>query len=711
MKKIFAFLLPLTLGLFSLSVMAQSVTPEQADQVCTRFLMEKHPTALTKAPATTMRETITDDEGFVCMYRYDIDELGFVVVSASQAAPPVLAYSFEHNFEMIPPVRDLFHLYKQEIRYAESTKLPAKPKAAAAWKRYLAEEFVPVDTKSENVGPLLTTTWNQNKYYNTYCPWDVNSGAYYDYRVPNGCVALAAAQIMNYHQFPTSGSGATSYIPQGYPRQTVYFSQHRYHWDAMYDEPQSYANEIAKLAYHFGVAIQMNYTPDGSGAQTDEAKYQLYNRFHYDQSITSYYRGNYLDTLVEEYIEALKDQINRRLPVYYSGCAQTFNSCHAYVVDGYDELDRFSINYGWGGASNGYYAIDNFVSGSSHWDYSAEALFNIFPSGAIPATYCQGHKRQTASFGYVSDGSPTAKPYQANPDCSWMIATPNATSYTFHFDRLDLDPDVDYVTIYNGSTTSDNVIARVTGKILPTQDFTVNADSVLITFTSNGNDANTDCYGFLIRYNTTLTQRTCSGNTNVSDWTAEISDGSEDGQNYVAQSNCSWTVNLNFISGYAFNFPKFNLGYGDFVDVYNASTNPPTLYKRFDIYNPPTEDYIVNFKKMKINFVADNWDQNDGFLLRYFAIASVDDFSGLEDLSVYPNPATNVLHIDFNLNDGGDVVCNLLDATGKIVRNQTLNAVAGDNKLTMDVSNLAKGFYMLQVNTTSGKAIQKVMVQ
>lgn len=292
-----------------------------------------------------------------------------------------------------------------------------------------------------------------------------------------------------------------------------------------------------------------------------------------------------------------------------------------------------------------------------------------------------------------------------------MIATPNATSYTFHFDRLDLDPDVDYVTIYNGSTTSDNVIARVTGKILPTQDFTVNADSVLITFTSNGNDANTDCYGFLIRYNTTLTQRTCSGNTNVSDWTAEISDGSEDGQNYVAQSNCNWTVNLNFISGYAFNFPKFNLGYGDFVDVYNASTNPPTLYKRFDIYNPPTEDYIVNFKKMKINFVADNWDQNDGFLLRYFAIASVDDFSGLEDLSVYPNPATNVLHIDFNLNDGGDVVCNLLDATGKIVRNQTLNAVAGDNKLTMDVSNLAKGFYMLQVNTTSGKAIQKVMVQ
>ncbi|MCQ2284025.1 MAG: C10 family peptidase [Bacteroidales bacterium] len=711
MKKLLAFSLASLLCLMTMTVSAQSVSAEQASMVCNRFLSEKYPNAQTKAPSYQLQETIADKEGMVCLYRFSVNDLGFVIVSASLATPPVLAYSFDEKFEMIPPVRDLFHLYKQEIRFAETAKLPAKAKAAADWSRYLAEEFVADPSKSFSAGPLLTTRWNQNKFYNTYCPWDVNAGSYYDYRVPNGCVALASSQIMNYHHYPESGSGATSYIPHGYPRQTVYYTNHKYHWDAMCNEPQSYANEIAKLAYHFGVAIQMNYNYDGSGAQTDEAKRQLSQRFKYDQSITSYYRGNYLDTLVSEFIAAMKDQIDRKLPVYYSGCTADYQSCHAYVVDGYDENDCFHINYGWGGASNGFYAIDNFVSGSSHFDYGAEAIFNIFPSGAYPDTYCQGHTRKTASFGYITDGSPTAKHYQSNPDCSWMVAVPHANSYTFHFDRIDLNTDVDYVTIYDGPTTSSNTVAVLTGKNLPTQDFTVTADSVLITFTSNGSAENTDCYGFQISYSTTLPQRSCATQTNVSDWTTEISDGTTDGADYLPQTNCNWIVNLNYISGYAFNFTKFDLGYGDFVDVYNASTNPPTLYKRFDIYNPPTDIYNVNFKKMKINFVADNWDQNDGFKLRYYAIASVDEYSGLEDVNVYPNPATDNLHVDFSLNESGHVLCRLMDAAGKIVRTQDVEAVSGENHTMMNVSNLAKGFYMLEMTTPTGKSIQKVMVQ
>lgn len=710
MKKLVLSSLFLLLGVWILTVSAQSVTIEQASQVCGRFLNEKYPNAQSKAPTYQLQEKIYNDAGTTCFYRFSVNDLGFVVVSASQTTPPILAYSFNENFEMIPPVRDLFYLYKQEIEFAENAKLPAKPKAAADWQRYLADEFTPNYAKSTTVGPLLTTRWNQNKFYNTYCPWDVNAGSYYDYRVPNGCVACAASQIMNYHMHPESGTGASSYIPQGYPRQTVYFSQHKYHWDAMYDEPTNYANEIAKLIYHFGVAIQMGYNYDGSGAQTDEAKHQLANRFKYDQSITSYYRGNYLDTLVDEYIAALKDQMDRKMPVYYSGCTEAYNSCHAYVVDGYDETDKFHINYGWGGASNGYYAIDNFVSGYSHWDYGAEAIFNIFPSAAIPATYCQGHTRKTASFGYVADGSPTAKPYQANPDCSYMVAVPGATSYTFHFDRLDLMDNVDFVTIYDGPSSSNNTKVVLTGDNLPTNDYTVSADSVLITFTSNGNAQNTDHYGFLITYSTQLPTRTCNQQNTVNEWTTIISDGSNDGVDYVPETNCTWNVNLNYIAGYAFAFEKFDLGYGDFVDVYDATSNPATLYKRFDVYNLPTDVYNVSFRKMKINFVSDNWDQNDGFQLRYYAIASVEDHSGLEDLTVYPNPASDNLFVNFSLNESAQVSCRLMDAAGKVVAVESQNAFAGDNKMQLNVSNFAKGFYLLEVSTPTGKNIRKVMV-
>ena len=704
MKKIFS--LTLLISVLCCSLSAQRVTESQADQVCRCFLMDRGQTV----PADLkLSEVFTQADGDTALYLFQLPEVGFVVVSASLTTPPVLAYAFDQNFEMIPPVRDLFYLYKGEIAYAEKQQWQAKPKAAAAWKRYLAEEFVPQAPKGTSGGPLLTTTWNQNKFYNTYCPWDPASGAYYDYRVPNGCVALACAQIMNYHRFPDRGIGSTSYIPQGYPRQTVRFYEHTYHYDAMCNAPQSYANEISKLAYHFGVAIQMNYTPDGSGANTTQAKEKLYQTFKYDPTITSYFRDLYQDSTVVEFYEVLKNEIDQKRVVYYSGCTETFSSCHAYVLDGYDEDDLFHLNYGWGGSSNAFYAIDNFVAGPMHFDYGSETVLNIRPSLAIEPTYCQGHQRNTASFGYVADGSPTARPYQANPDCSWMVAVPNATAYRFRFDRLDLNQG-DYVTIYNGPTEASGVNISLTGSEVPTQFYNITADSVLIKFVGNTN--NTDHYGFLISYSSTLPERTCEEVVNLPNvWNTTLSDGSQDGDKYLPETNCTWNITHNYISGYAFTFPKFNLGYGDFVDVYNSTTNPPTLYKRFDIYNQPEGIYTVTFRKMRVNFVSDNWDQGEGFSFGFYALAGVEDYNGIEDLNVYPNPATDRLTVEFSLPQAERVTVQLLDLTGKVLRQSTEEGIDGVNQVRLDLDGVAKGLYLLEVNTPNGKSVRKVNVQ
>ncbi len=694
--------------LFAGSLFAQRVSESQATLVCQRFLMDKQQRS--SIEGLKLAETYTQDNGEVALYRFQLPEVGFVVVSASMTTPPVLAYGFDQNFEMIPPVRDLFHLYKQEIAVAEKEQWQAKPKAAAAWERFLAEEFTPKTTRGASGGPLLSTTWNQSKYYNTYCPWDVNAGSYYDYRVPNGCVALAFAQVMNYHRYPDHGVGTTTYIPQGYPRQTVYFSQHTYHYDAMCNAPQDYANEIAKLCYHFGVAIQMAYNADGSGANTELGKDKLITNFKYDERASIHYRGNYLDTLVTEYIALLKNEIDNRRPVVYSGFNQNLSSGHAYVLDGYDEDDCFHLNYGWGGASNAYYAIDNFVAGPTHFDYQSQAVMNIFPSAAVEANYCQGHQRNTASFGYVADGSPTTKPYQQNPDCSWMVATPYATAYQFTFDRLDLNPG-DYVTIYNGPTEASGVLVSFTGTDVPTQTYTVNADSVLIKFVGNTN--NTDHYGFLISYKSTLPTRTCEQMTNMPNvWSATLSDGSQEGSKYMPSTNCTWNITHNYITGYAFTFHKFNLGYGDFVDIYNASTNPPTFYQRFDIYNMPTEAYYtVPFKRMRVNFVSDNWDESDGFSMDFMALAALEDYNGIEDLTVYPNPATDNITIEFSLEQVEKINVKMMDMTGKVLRQSAFEGNDGANQFRFDVNGLAKGMYLLEVNTPNGKSVRKVTVQ
>lgn len=704
MKKIFVISLML---IFAGQMVAQRVSESQAMQVCQRFLLDKN--QLVTPDEIKMVEVYTQDNGDVALYRFQLPDVGFVVVSASMTTPPVLAYSFDQNFEMIPPVRDLFHLYKGEIAYAEKQQWKAKPKAAANWARYLAEEFTPKSAKGATGGPLLTTTWNQNKYYNTYCPWDVQAGPYYDYRVPNGCVALACSQIINYHRYPDKGTGSTSYIPHGYPRQTVRFYEHTYHYDAMCNTPTSYANEIAKLAYHYGVAIQMNYNYDGSGANTAAAKEKFYTIFKYDPTITTYYRGVYLDTMVTEFYAVLREEIDSKRPIYYSGCTETFSSCHAYVLDGYDDNDCFHLNYGWGGASNGFYAIDNFVAGAMHFDYGSETVVNIRPSLGVEPTYCQGHQRNTASFGYVADGSPTDRPYQPNPDCSWMVAAQGATAYHFRFDRLDLMQG-DYVTIYNGPTEASGVKVALTGSDLPDQTFDVTADSVLIKFTGNNN--NTEHYGFLISYNTSLQPRTCEEITNMPNvWNATLTDGSQQGEKYLPQTSCSWNVTHNYISGYAFTFPNFNLGYGDFVDVYNSSTNPHTLYKRFDSYNPPEGIYTVNFMRMRVQFVSDNWDQGEGFTMEYYALSSVEDYNGLEDLTVYPNPATDYVTVDFSLAQSGSLNVQLLDMTGKVLRQRGFECQQGANQLRFDIDGVAKGLYLLEVNTPNGKSVRKVTVQ
>ena len=50
-----------------------------------------------------------------------------------------------------------------------------------------------------------------------------------------------------------------------------------YQWDAMTDEVNNYNTSVAKLIYHLGIAVEMNYAADGSGSQTADAATALKN--------------------------------------------------------------------------------------------------------------------------------------------------------------------------------------------------------------------------------------------------------------------------------------------------------------------------------------------------------------------------------------------------------------------------------------------------
>ena len=219
--------------------------------------------------------------------------------------------------------------------------------------------------------------------------------------------------------------------------------------------------------------------------------------------------------------------------------------------------------------------------------------------------------------------------------------------------------------------------------------FTLYCDSVLVVFTSD--NQNTD-NGFVIYYNANLASApACTPQTgsflNVDEGT--LSDGAG---NYRAESGCSWRVKPSASYGLTkltFAFTKFDLKAGDFVDVFDMTGTNPVLFKRFDINNIPSGPFTCNFLDIKVEFKTDNWQEGEGFVLKYGGTTEIDENSGLNDLSIYPNPATNVVNVEFSTENPENITFNIVDLTGKLIYTEQVNHQGGNLKHQFAVSNLS----------------------
>ena len=695
MKKIVILLI---LSLFQ-SSFAIAINNEQAILVTRNFLQEKNISKNSPLSNISIQDIVKKDD-IVMFYIMALGEReGFVIISASEYEPPIIGYSFHNEFQWQPTIQYYLDSYSDFILSKENSKNPPEPNVTKLWDYYLQENFVHKSLTVNTVPPLITSRWNQDKFYNTYCPWDRSAGAGYDYRVPNGCVALATAQIMNYYRHPKTGIKGASYKPGNYPTQSVVFSQHTYHWDAMCDKATNYTNEIAKLAHHLGVAVEMQYSPSGSGAFTKDVTAAL-NK-HFDYTLGEQWPG--LDKV------KLKVDIDLLQPVLMSG--NQGNSGHAFVVDGYVETEEdeieFHFNWGWGGAADGYYTLRN-----QPFSDGAYSFLGIKPASNYPVQ-CEQHKRQTAFEGYVTNGS-TNKPYESNPDCSWIIAAPDAKQYNFSFARLDTEEGVDVVTIYNGSSKSSEVAATFSGKTFPPQPISVTADSVLITFTSNNPTIkNTTHLGFLINYAASKPQQKCDAVQYPSEPSGYITDGFLPDENYTPWVACTWNLNQNNNTGFFGLFHEFDLNLGDFIDIYDATKSFPYFWKRYDRYSPPTVGEIISipFSKIQIKFITDNFEAGKGFKFQYFSILGINDHSLLDNLNIFPNPATEVVNLSFSSTLANQsITCRIVDMMGKEVYSSNIEYYGEMYATQIPVAHLAKGCYFLQLVTTTGIATSKIMI-
>ena len=288
------------------------------------------------------------------------DGKGFVIIAADDCVTPILGYSYDNNFaaENLPPnLKGWLDGYAEQIQVATEMRVIATEEIRTEWECLRQERNLPIKSET-SVNPLIATHWKQSPYYNAQCPIHPNYG-----QTVTGCVATAMAQIMKYWSYPEHGIGSNQYIPERYPElgmQYANFSGTTYQWSQMPNELNGNNTAVAKLMYHCGVSVNMNYGlgypyDDGSTARIVSAG--GYFEYCAENALKTFfdYKNTLYGVLKEndsQWINLLKTELDNARPILYGGQG---TGGHAFICDGYNNSNYFHFNWGWGGEADGYF--------------------------------------------------------------------------------------------------------------------------------------------------------------------------------------------------------------------------------------------------------------------------------------------------------------------------------------------------------------------
>ena len=343
---------------------------------------------------------------------------GFVIIAGDDACTPVLAYSFENHFgtggEMPENLREWLDELENLVGFARSQR-PADARDKALW------EALFVQTKAGGdylpAVKLDTPLWTQTEPFNLLTP--VVDGKH----TVTGCVPLAMAMIMRFYGYPEKGTGTLN--PYSYSLDNGsncsidgFNLGHPYEWNKIkFDYRNGYTEEegaaVARLVYDCGVAVQAKFD-ESTSASTPKMAGCAVDYFGYDPGAYHYKRDLFTD---EQWLDMIKAEVQER-PILYS--AKRDGGGHAFLVDGYDEQGYVSVNWGWGGASNGYYVLSAFSpSANRQYIYNHGAVFGLKPKeaeGGAAQEYLYYQGGTSSSSGTVYNGltpSETIRPGRA----------------------------------------------------------------------------------------------------------------------------------------------------------------------------------------------------------------------------------------------------------------------------------------------------------
>ncbi len=90
-------------------------------------------------------------------------------------------------------------------------------------------------------------------------------------------------------------------------------------------------------------------------------------------------------------------------------------------------------------------------------------------------------------------------------------------------------------------------------------------------------------------------------------------------------------------------------------------------------------------------------------------ITGVSPLHFAKDVRVYPNPATEVVHVDIHAGNNEAVVYTLLDMTGRTVQQGVWNVSSSGSRFSLNVSAEPRGVYLLRLSTDEGRSTFRIL--
>lgn len=647
MKK--TLLLALLCCLFSIGFAGNPVPVSDARTASVNFIKSIYPDMNVTASDFVLKHTEVDENGDPVFYQFAIGEQGFILVSANDAVEPILGYSVTNNFDKNLPIYAIA-AYRDMIT---SSKDKVDEAALRAWGKLLptrSREVIGQYISSE-VKPLVTSQWNQGLYFNYLCPaqedaWqNQNQSLDCDNHVPTGCVATAMSQVMFYYRYPEYGMGGIGYQPIHYdlddnnnpidtfvyPWQVQNFNTF-HEFDAMPSTIDFYTGEVAKLIWHTGISVHMDYGPNSSGALSTDALTALKNNWGYNRTGQMIERADF--TTIAKWQDTIRKELLQLHPVYYS--ARTNTDGHAFVLDGFQVIHDITSTPHYSDTIAHISHIDTIPHEETVIDsivYTDPVDTVIYDTTTIvtytyDTLYYYTHTDTTYildtvnaktmvhvnwGWGGYSDGyyqlssSGIAEYTKSEAAMIGVYPANQAPKETTGNKRLaasrgtisdgagniKYEPNTDrsWTIAATGATrytfkfsrlateANNDVIIFYKNGDLNTEErrvsgttiptpFSINADSVTVRFISDGNDV-TD-YGFVLDFSTTIGNSYCSEDYVTLSGSGSITDkgDSDVDPDALYMPDKICKWKIDGSSTVYFSYPKIELGLGDYIDIY-----------------------------------------------------------------------------------------------------------------------------------------------